>query len=144
MMINNDKSGRWNNGTLGRIIDIEHGDGLIVVQLADKQVVRIAPHSWDIFQYGIDEVTNSLRTIKVGDFTQYPMRLAWALTVHKSQGKTFTNVILDLATTFSPGQMYVALSRCTSLGGLVLKKQITAKSIFIDRRIVEFLAAFEQ
>ncbi len=115
-----------------------------MVQLTNKEVVRVAPHSWDIFQYGIDDVTNSLHTIKVGDFAQYPMRLAWALTVHKSQGKTFTNVILDLATTFSPGQMYVALSRCTNLGGLVLKKPISAKSIFIDQRIVEFLANFEQ
>lgn len=146
MMVNNDQSGRWNNGTLGRIIDIEHEqeNDLIVVQLANKEVVQVTPNSWDIFQYGIDEETNSLRTIKVGDFTQYPMRLAWALTVHKSQGKTFTNVILDLATTFSPGQMYVALSRCTSLGGLVLKKPITAESIFIDQRIVKFLDMLKQ
>jgi len=140
-MVNNDQSGRWNNGTLGRIINIEHeGEhDIIIVQLANKEVVRVAPNSWDIFQYGVDDATNSLRTIKVGDFTQYPMRLAWALTVHKSQGKTFTNIILDLATTFSPGQMYVALSRCTNLDGLILKKPITAKSIFIDQRVIEFL-----
>ena len=146
MMVNNDQSGRWNNGTLGKIIEIERDleHDLIVVQLANKEVVRVAPNSWDIFQYGVDEETNSLRTIKVGDFTQYPMRLAWALTVHKSQGKTFTNVILDLATTFSPGQMYVALSRCTNLDGLVLKKPITAKSIFIDQQVVEFLGRFKQ
>lgn len=140
MLVNNDQKGRWFNGSIGHITDLKHD--VIIVQLANKEIVDVCKHEWDVFKYEINEETNGLNTIKVGSFTQYPMRLAWALTVHKSQGKTFDNVIVDIETTFSPGQMYVALSRCTNMEGLILKKKITSKNIFIDNRIVDFEREF--
>ncbi|EKE00920.1 MAG: hypothetical protein ACD_21C00251G0003 [uncultured bacterium] len=147
MLVNNDPDGRWVNGSIGHITafgrDKKNNTDIIMVQLSNREIVDIHPYSWDVFKYEINEETNGLNTLKIGGFTQYPMRLAWALTVHKSQGKTFDNVIVDLGTTFSPGQMYVALSRCTSLEGLVLKKRITTKNVFIDYRIVNFLTKFQ-
>jgi ATP-dependent DNA helicase PIF1 len=143
MLVNNDSLGRWVNGSIGIVVafkyDKKSGADVIMIQLSNKTMVDVHPYSWDVFKYEINEETNGLNTLKIGSFTQYPMRLAWALTVHKSQGKTFDNVIVDLGVTFSPGQMYVALSRCTSLEGLVLKKRITTNNVFIDRRIVDFL-----
>jgi len=79
----------------------------------------------------------------LGSFTQYPIRLAWAMTVHKSQGKTFEKLIVDLGFTFTPGQMYVALSRATSMEGLVLKKPLNARSVFIDYQVSQFLTSLQ-
>ena len=141
MLVNNDSDGRWVNGSIGHIIDFKQD--VVMVMLSNKEIVEVCQHEWDVFKYDINEETNALNTSKIGSFTQYPMRLAWALTVHKSQGKTFDRVIVDLGATFSPGQMYVALSRCTSMEGLILKKRITANNIFIDYRIVSFLTKFQ-
>ena len=147
MMVNNDTDGRWVNGSIGHITNFIHDKknniDVIMIQLANQEIVDVYPYNWDVFKYEINEETNGLNTIKTGSFTQYPMKLAWALTVHKSQGKTFDNVIVDLGTTFSPGQMYVALSRCTSLAGLVLKKKVTTQNILLDYRIVSFLTNFQ-
>ena len=74
----------------------------------------------------------------LGSFTQYPLRLAWAITIHKSQGLTFEKAIIDAGEAFAPGQVYVALSRCTNLDGMVLKSKIRPNSLFTDQRIVEF------
>lgn len=147
MLVNNDPDGQWVNGSIGQITKIKSDQGgkydTVVVRLASGEEVSVYPHSWDVFKYEVDESTHALTTNKLGSFTQYPLRLAWALTVHKSQGKTFERVIVDLGTTFTPGQMYVALSRGTSLEGLVLKKAVTTKNIFVDWRIVKFLTQFQ-
>ena len=147
MLVNNDEEGRWVNGTIGQITRIKNTEDLaydtLYVRLSSGEEVAVMPHTWDVFKYEVDEATHTLTTAKIGSFTQYPLRLAWALTVHKSQGKTFERVIVDLGTTFTPGQMYVALSRGTSLEGLVLKKAVTKKNIFIDWRIVKFLTQFQ-
>jgi len=147
MLVNNDSDGRWVNGSIGQITRIKSDRASaydeIFVLLSSGEEVRVLPHSWDVFKYEVDKEAHALTTKKIGSFTQYPLRLAWAITVHKSQGKTFDRVIVDLGTTFTPGQMYVALSRGTSLEGLILKKPVTNKNIFIDRRIVNFLTQFQ-
>lgn len=142
MLLSNDREGRWVNGTMGRVSKLppaENGDPIRVV-LEEGGEVEVFPNRWDLFRYRFDAKRKRLETEVLGSFTQYPLRLAWALTIHKSQGKTFDRVVLDTGRgMFAPGQMYVALSRCRSLEGLVLKKPIRKEQIFVDWRIVEFM-----
>ena len=147
MLLNNDSEGRWVNGSVGKIKDVYAGDtgsDVIEVELSDGSVVDVEPFTWEIFEYRYNENTGRLETETVGAFTQYPLRLAWAITIHKSQGKTFDRLVIDIGKgTFSPGQMYVALSRCTSLEGIVLKKEIQKKHVFMDWRIIDFLTKYQ-
>jgi hypothetical protein len=143
MLLNNDSRGRWNNGSIGKILEIGEGSGkagAVSVELSDGQKVEVSPFTWEMFRFFYNEETGALDSETVGSFTQYPLRLAWAITIHKSQGKTFPKLIVDIGRgTFSHGQVYVALSRCTSLQGLVLKKPILKRHIFMDWRIVRFM-----
>ena len=145
MLLNNDASGRWVNGTLGEVSQIrkssnEKDPDTILVKLANGKVEEVLPFTWEIFRFTWDDFSQSIETEAVGSFTQYPMRLAWAITIHKSQGKTFDKVIVDISGgVFAYGQIYVALSRCRSLGGIVLKSPLKKKHIFVDWRIVDFL-----
>lgn len=147
MMLNNDMQGRWVNGTIGKIIRIQkHADegDEIVVRFSDGKIHKVLPHTWELFRFTFDENKNSLVSETVGTFTQYPVRLAWAVTIHKGQGKTFDNVIIDIGRgTFAHGQLYVALSRCTSFKGIVLKKPVAKKHIFMDWRVVKFVTRFQ-
>jgi len=109
------------------------------VQLNEGGLVQVEPFTWEIFQFYVND-SNQIVPEAVGSFRQYPLKLAWAVTIHKSQGKTFEKVVLDIDTgTFAHGQTYVALSRCTSLEGLTLAKKIEKRHIIMDRRIVEFM-----
>jgi hypothetical protein len=143
MMLNNDKQKRWVNGSIGKIISIEGYDDekdCIKVELVDGPTVEVEPNTWELFKFSYDVATKKLRSDKTGSFTQYPMMLAWAVTIHKSQGKTFDKVIIDIGDgTFAHGQLYVALSRCRTLDGIVLKKRIDKKHILMDERISSFL-----
>lgn len=146
MLLNNDSMGRWINGTVGRILDIQNGekDDVITVQLMDGSKVEVEPYTWKIYNLFYNEVTRNLESESAGSFTQYPMKLAWSVTIHKSQGKTFDNVIIDIGKgTFTHGQVYVALSRCTSLDGIVLKKPIQKKHIFMDWKVVNFITRYQ-
>ena len=141
MMLNNDADRRWVNGSIGCIEAVEHdaeGDEYLIIRLADtKKRVDVRPHSWEVYRTGLEQ--GALVTVPVGTFTQYPFRLAWAITIHKSQRKTFDHVVIDIGHgTFAAGQMYVALSRCTTFDGIILKSPIRAHHIRTDERIAEF------
>ena len=141
MMLNNDADRRWVNGSIGCIEAVEHdaeGDEYLIIRLADsKKRVDVRPHSWEVYKTGLEQ--GALVTMPVGTFTQYPFRLAWAITIHKSQGKTFDHVVIDIGHgTFAAGQMYVALSRCTTFDGIILKSPIRAHHIRTDERISSF------
>jgi ATP-dependent DNA helicase PIF1 len=147
MLVNNDRYGRWVNGTLGRVSGVEKSDGeedLILVTLEDGTVVDVSPHTWELFAYEYDRKTKRISTRKTGAFTQYPLRLAWAVTIHKSQGKTFDRVVIDMGRgAFAHGQVYVALSRCTSFEGIILTRGITRNHIRMDWRVSQFLTRFQ-
>lgn len=147
MMLNNDSQARWVNGTIGKIIRFEKVPGeedRIVVQFRDGKVQKVTPFTWELFRFSFDQKKNSLVSETVGTFTQYPMRLAWAVTIHKSQGKTFDKIVVDIGKgTFVHGQLYVALSRCTSLEGIVLKQPVAKKHIFMDWQVVKFVTRFQ-
>ncbi|HUX78644.1 MAG TPA: WYL domain-containing protein, partial [Alphaproteobacteria bacterium] len=143
MMVNNDSKGRWVNGTMGMILNIEKLDKAIavIVELEDGEEVEVYPHNWEIHRFFLE--TDAIQSETIGSFTQYPLALAWALTIHKSQGKTFNKVILDIGSgSFMPGQVYVALSRCTTLEGLILKKPIQKKHIWLDYNVIKFVTTF--
>lgn len=140
MMLNNDAAERWVNGTIGKITDIceKNGQYIVRVELADGDTVEISPFTWEIFRFFVD--AGRLQSEVIGKFTQYPLMLAWAVTIHKSQGKTFDKVIIDVGRgTFAHGQAYVALSRCTTLDGIVLKRPLLKKHIWTDYRVMSFL-----
>ncbi|MDK2897614.1 MAG: hypothetical protein PWP04_1734 [Candidatus Atribacteria bacterium] len=148
MLLNNDPYGRWVNGSLGKVVKCTQGKegkpDSVTVELADGGRVRVEPFTWEIFEYQYDEHTSSIKTHTLGSFTQLPLRLAWAITIHKSQGKTFDRIVLDLeGGAFSPGQVYVALSRCTTLSGIVLKQPIQKKHIFTSWQVTDFLSRFQ-
>jgi hypothetical protein len=106
--------------------------------------VEVTAYTWEIYKYIFNRESGKLDTEIIGSFTQYPIRLAWAVTIHKSQGKTFENVAVDIGNgTFVQGHVYVAISRCTSFEGLILKKPIYKKHIWIDRNVVRFLTRFQ-
>jgi hypothetical protein len=141
MMLNNDQSDRWVNGTIGRITDISDDDRPVVtVEFTNGNVEEVSPFTWEATRPVIEG--GSLRHEVVGAFTQLPFKLAWAITIHKSQGQTLERLVVDLTGgTFSFGQLYVALSRCTSMNGLVLKRPVLPKDLKSDRRIARFLNA---
>jgi len=146
MLVNNDPDGRWVNGSIGVIeaVKIDDEDEFYVEARLqdDKTLVVIYPFTWEIYQFKLAE--EMIVSEPAGKFTQFPFRLAWAVTIHKSQGKTFDRVIIDIDKgTFAAGQMYVALSRCTSFEGIVLKTRIEKKHIRTDFRIFEFLTGYQ-
>jgi ATP-dependent DNA helicase PIF1 len=147
MLLTNDSLGRWVNGSIGRVVRIHRqGDGedRIEVELPSGRRVEVTPFRWQIFRFDYDEAAKRIFSEPVGSFTQYPLKLAWAITIHKSQGKTFDKVVVDIGRgTFAHGQMYVALSRCTSFEGLILIQPIRKQHILMDYRVVNFLTRFQ-
>ncbi|SJN11219.1 putative helicase [Leucobacter sp. 7(1)] len=140
MLLNNDPADRWVNGSLGRVERIgTDADGPVIrVALREGQTVSVRPHIWDVTRPTVSG--GSLEHRVVGSFTQLPMQLAWAITIHKSQGQTLDRVVVDLTGgTFANGQLYVALSRCTSLAGLVLKRDVLPRDLKTDILVRRFL-----
>jgi len=145
MLLNNDSYGQWINGTIGKVKKFEKDDDdedVIVAELDNGETARISPYTWKIYKFFLKN--EELRSEEVGSFRQYPVRLAFAVTIHKSQGKTFEKVVIDVGRgTFAHGQMYVALSRCTTLEGIVLKQPLKKSHILMDWQVVKFLTSMQ-
>ncbi len=145
MFVKNDMQGRWVNGTMGQISKLE--DDHVEVRVTDynrNETYIVEPVEWNVNDYELNETTGDLFSDIVGKYKQLPLRAAWAITIHKSQGKSFDRVIVDLGgRAFAPGQAYVALSRCRTLEGLTLTTPITMDDIMVDEEIVKFHAGLD-
>ena len=141
IFIRNDKENRWVNGTIGKV---SHLNGnRVCVALEDGEEYELEREVWENIQYTFDEEKNKVVENVLGSFIQYPVKPAWALTVHKSQGLTFNNVVIDFAGgAFTSGQTYVALSRCTSLEGITLLKPLSERDIIVSAAVVDFSRQF--
>ena len=139
MFLKNDaeKLRRYFNGKIGVVDKIE--DDKISVQCeGEVTAIEVRKEKWKNIRYALDKTTNQIKENEIGSFTQFPLRLAWAITIHKSQGLTFEKAIIDAGEAFAPGQVYVALSRCTTLQGMILHSRINNHSMRSDKRIGEF------
>ncbi len=148
MLLNNDPEDQWVNGSLGRIVSVGEDlsqTAMIAVELDDGRTVEVGPFTWEMYRFSYNQGTRQLESETVGSFQQYPLKLAWAVTIHKSQGKTFDKVILDIGSgAFAHGQTYVALSRCRTLEGITLRRPISRRDIIVDPQVVEFMSGLEQ
>ena len=145
MFIKNDPSGRhlYYNGRIGHITSISN-DEISVRCAGDEEDIKVEPQEWENTRYVLNPTTKIIESQVQGVFRQYPLRLAWAITIHKSQGLTFEHAIIDAGRSFASGQVYVALSRCKSLEGLVLASPIEPAGIINDGRVSDYIARQQQ
>jgi len=135
MTVVNDRDRRFVNGSTGTVTAL---NGAIIVQLDNGEIVDIVRHTWDLTKYETDEVSGKLNQITIGTFEQFPLKMAWALTIHKCQGMTLEAATIDLDGAFAHGQLYVALSRVKSLAGLFLASVIKTTDVRVDDAVLNF------
>ncbi len=142
MFVKNDLQKQYVNGKIGIIEDVSEDRILVKIldQNHDEKTIIVEQQEWEIIRYEMNpQDPGQISSKIIGVFKQYPLKLAWAITIHKSQGKTFDRVIIDMGRgAFESGQTYVALSRCTTLNGIILTQPITSRDIFVDERISEY------
>ena len=142
MFLRNDsREGRYYNGKIATVTEIDYDDGIIVTD-ENGDEIKVPIEKWENIQYEIDKETKEIVPTVEGTFSQYPLRAAWAVTIHKSQGLTFDNVIIDAASAFTFGQVYVALSRCRTLEGIVLSSPISQSCLFNNSDVSGFHEQF--
>lgn len=140
MLLNNDPGRKWVNGDIVKILKLSPSS--IRVLFDDGTFEDVEQHKWDAVEFVFDEETRRIRSKVVGSFTQFPLKLAWAVTIHKGQGKTFDRVHIDFGTgAFAPGQAYVALSRCRTLEGMVLSTPLESRHVWADEDVLRFMSA---
>jgi ATP-dependent exoDNAse (exonuclease V) alpha subunit len=137
MFLRNDSDQRWVNGSVGTVTKIA---STVFVEV-DGEEHEVQPAVWEKYKYSYSTVTRQLKRDIVAEFTQFPLRLAWAVTIHKSQGKTYERAIVDLGQrSFAPGQTYVALSRISALSGLYLSRPLRPSDIIVDENVKRFMS----
>lgn len=141
MMTSNDREKRFINGTVGRVEEIGESDGtpVVSIRLHNKKLVDVAPNTWEMFKFNFSPRSGRITTEVAGTFSQLPLMLAWGITIHKAQGKTFDRVAIDLPHSFAHGQTYVALSRATSLSGIILKSPLSPRHVIMDPIVTSWL-----
>ncbi len=144
MFVKNDSSGerRYYNGMIGRVVFVSPSK--IIVSDESGNDITVDRETWTNLKYTIDENTKEITETIAGSFSQYPLRAAWAITIHKSQGLTFEHAIIDASAAFSHGQVYVALSRCKTLEGMVLSSPITRNAMISDEKIVNYTSSLPE
>jgi hypothetical protein len=144
MFLKNDKERRFFNGRIGIVEGFDLESDMILVQCkGDTEPIALGREKWRNVKYTFDQTKNSVQEDQKGSFEQFPLRLAWAITIHKSQGLTFDNVIIDAGSAFAPGQVYVAMSRCRTLEGIVLMNKLSSRDLQPDQAITQFSNLFD-
>ena len=139
MFIRNDNNGRYYNGRIGHVTYVDN-EKILVLCPGDEDAIEVEVETWENTKYTLNEKTKQIEAEVQGTFKQYPLRLAWAITIHKSQGLTFEHAIIDAQASFASGQVYVALSRCKTLEGLVLASPIGNAAIINDSRVSDYIS----
>ncbi|MDR1675472.1 MAG: AAA family ATPase [Tannerella sp.] len=137
MFIKNDPDGRYFNGKIANVSGIS-AEQIQVLMPENGETVQVPKETWKNIRYTLDKDSGEMQEEEIGAYTQYPLRLAWAVTIHKSQGLTFDKAIIDIGASFAAGQTYVALSRCTSLDGIVLRTRVSPDCVMTDPHAVDF------